>query len=64
MLSPTELLGKYIFLVGETNRCCAYRELHDDRQKKAISFAIYIAEKRFRMRSENSCRSYDINDCW
>jgi hypothetical protein len=31
--------------------------------RKSISFAIHIAEKPARMRSENSCRNCDIEDC-
>ena len=31
--------------------------------RKSVSFAIHIAEKPARMRSENSCRNCDIKDC-
>ncbi|MCK4236682.1 MAG: hypothetical protein KAX38_06160, partial [Candidatus Krumholzibacteria bacterium] len=31
--------------------------------RKSVSFAIQIAEKPIRMRSENSCRNCDIKDC-
>lgn len=31
--------------------------------RKSVSFAIHIAKKPARMRSENSCRNCDIEDC-